>query len=46
MVNSSNARCTYLVGTPTCVETSATCAYSKPVSANTDALAMAACSLA
>ena len=48
MVNSTGAggRCTYLVGTATCVDTIAACAYTKPASATTDVLAQAACSLA
>ena len=35
-----------MVGTNTCIATVAACAYNKPVSATTDALAQAACSLA
>ena len=48
MFNSSGGglRCTYLVGTDTCVTTIGDCAYPKPASATTDALAQAACSLA
>ena len=48
MVNATGAgaRCTYLVGTATCVETVADCAYAKPGSATTDVLAQTACSLA
>ena len=34
-----------MVGTNTCIATVAACAYNKPVSATTDALALAACLL-
>ena len=45
MVNSTG-KCTYMVGTNTCIDAVAACAYNKPASATTDALAQAACSFA
>ena len=41
----AGGKCTYLVGTATtCIDAVAACAYNKPASATTDALAQAACS--
>lgn len=45
MSNSTGGRCTYLVG-PNCIDALASCAYTKPASLTTDALAQAACSIA
>ena len=36
----SDGKCTYLTGNTNCVKTIAKCAYSKPASATTDALAL------
>ena len=44
-MNSYYGKCTYMVGTSTCIETLASCAYDKPASAKTDAEAQAACIL-
>ena len=40
-----DGKCTFLIGNTNCVKTVANCAYSKPASATTDALAFLACSL-
>ena len=46
MLNEVYGKCTYMVGINTCIDTVAACAYDKPASATTDALAQTACLLA